>query len=209
MYFNPLEQFIENSLFDLVDGKFLNNFWCGDDFVPLANFFDYFDGKQPSNSSSSRSCSCFNPRINITEDINNYYIHVDLPGMTKDQVKMEFNEEKRILTIAGERKSPYDSNQDETLPDHASTSENATSSSSSSSSSNNNNETTESSKNEEKNEMKFVLRESRYGKFSRTFPIPKNCNLNNIKAKMENGLLEVIINKIEHPKNQKRSIQIQ
>eukprot|EP00833_Pecoramyces_ruminatium_P000839 jgi/Orpsp1_1/1174871/evm.model.c7180000051745.1 len=41
----------------------------------------------------------FSPKINLSEDEKNYYIHADLPGMTKDKVKMELNE-NRILTIS-------------------------------------------------------------------------------------------------------------
>jgi len=51
------------------------------------------------------------PNINLSEDEKNYYIHADLPGMTKEQVKMELNED-RILTISGERESIYDNNEE-------------------------------------------------------------------------------------------------
>jgi len=39
-----------------------------------------------------------------------------------------------------------------------------------------------------------------YGTFSRSFTLPENVNLNGIQAKIENGILEIIINKIEIPK---------
>ena len=47
--------------------------------------------------------------LKYIEDEKNYYIHADLPGLTKDQVKMELNED-RILTISGEREFIYDNN---------------------------------------------------------------------------------------------------
>ncbi|ORY23283.1 hypothetical protein LY90DRAFT_675562 [Neocallimastix californiae] len=50
----------------------------------------------------------FSPKINLSEDENNYYIHADLPGMKKDQVKMELSDEDRILTISGERETIID-----------------------------------------------------------------------------------------------------
>ncbi len=45
----------------------------------------------------------FNPRVDITEDDNNLFVHAELPGLAKDQVKVSVNEE-RLLTIQGEKK---------------------------------------------------------------------------------------------------------
>ncbi|ORY49262.1 HSP20-like chaperone, partial [Neocallimastix californiae] len=96
------------------------------------------------------------PKINLSEDEKHYYIHADLPGLTKDQVKMELSDDDRILTISGERET-----------------------------------------NEEKNNKKYSRIECNYGKFSRSFSIPENVSTNDIQAKMENGVLEVTLNKIE------------
>jgi HSP20 family protein len=115
----------------------------------------------------------FCPKINISEDENKYYIHADLPGMTKEEVKMEISDD-RIFTLSGERKSLKDNNQ----------------------------------KKEKKNK-KFSKIECSYGKFERSFTLPENADINNIQAKMENGVLEVTINKIEPEKNHVRTIEIQ
>ncbi|ORY23288.1 HSP20-like chaperone, partial [Neocallimastix californiae] len=104
----------------------------------------------------------FSPKINLSEDENNYYIHADLPGMKKDQVKMELSDEDRILTI---------SEQNET-------------------------------KKEESNNKKYSRIECSYGKFSRSFSIPENADINNIQARMENGVLEVALKKMEAQKNE-------
>ena len=45
----------------------------------------------------------FSPRVDITEDDNNLFVHAELPGMSKDQVKVSVNED-RLLTIQGEKK---------------------------------------------------------------------------------------------------------
>ncbi|OUM59366.1 hypothetical protein PIROE2DRAFT_29606, partial [Piromyces sp. E2] len=129
----------------------------------------------------------FSPSINLSEDEKNYYIHADLPGMNKDQVKMEITDD-RTFTISGERESIFDSDK--------------------------NNEQKEESKKEEQEEnkkenkeKKFHMVECSYGKFSRSFSIPEDVNLEDIQAKMENGVLEVTFKKMEPPKNQKRTIQ--
>ncbi|OUM56455.1 hypothetical protein PIROE2DRAFT_49440 [Piromyces sp. E2] len=42
----------------------------------------------------------FSPKINLSEDEKNYYIHADLPGLKKDQIKMELSDNDRVLTIS-------------------------------------------------------------------------------------------------------------
>ncbi|KAG4105705.1 HSP20-like chaperone, partial [Neocallimastix lanati (nom. inval.)] len=160
----------------------------------------------------------FSPKINLSEDENNYYIHADLPGMNKDQVKMELSDDDRVLTISGEREtiiddsdknskkdsnndSNIDSTKDENVKDKA-------------------NENKKNQKKEQKKEQKEIKKEENnkkysriecsYGKFSRSFSIPENADINNIQARMENGVLEVTLKKMEPQKNEhKHSIQIQ
>ncbi|MCX6154682.1 MAG: Hsp20/alpha crystallin family protein [Candidatus Kapabacteria bacterium] len=44
----------------------------------------------------------FSPRIDISEDKTNLYIHVEVSGMSKEDVKISVNDE-RLLTIKGEK----------------------------------------------------------------------------------------------------------
>ncbi len=46
----------------------------------------------------------FTPRTDISEDANNYYMCIELPGISKENVKISVTEE-RELTIQGEKKS--------------------------------------------------------------------------------------------------------
>ncbi|KAG4103758.1 HSP20-like chaperone [Neocallimastix lanati (nom. inval.)] len=153
----------------------------------------------------------FSPKINLSEDENNYYIHADLPGMKKDQVKMELSDEDRILTISGERETIIDdsdmkSNKDSTKEKNnkENNKENANENKESKK------EEQKETKKEESNNKKYSKIECSYGKFSRSFSIPENADINNIQAKMENGVLEVTLKKMEPQKNEhKHSIQIQ
>lgn len=45
----------------------------------------------------------FVPKVDISEDDKQMFIHVELPGMEKDDVKITISEDK-ILTIKGEKK---------------------------------------------------------------------------------------------------------
>ncbi|ORY14718.1 HSP20-like chaperone, partial [Neocallimastix californiae] len=109
----------------------------------------------------------FSPKINLSEDENNYYIHADLPGMSKDQVKMELSDDNHnhVLTI----------------------SENCN----------------------QGNTKKYSKIECRYGKFSRSFTLPENADINKIQGRLENGVLEVHLPKLEATKKeQRKTIQI-
>jgi HSP20 family protein len=42
------------------------------------------------------------PRCNVSEDGNNYYIKFEIPGIKKDQIKVELN--NNVLSVSAERK---------------------------------------------------------------------------------------------------------
>ncbi|KAG4089465.1 HSP20-like chaperone [Neocallimastix lanati (nom. inval.)] len=159
----------------------------------------------------------FRPNINLSEDDKRYYIHADLPGMTKDQIKMELSDEDRILTISGERKTVIDHSKDnenyegdEDNGDNENNENNENEKKDDKETSNRNTNTTDHTNTSQENNKKYSKIECNYGKFERSFSIPENADMDSIKAKMENGVLEVILNKIEpSTKEQTRSIQIQ
>ena len=45
----------------------------------------------------------FSPPVDLVETDDSYVLHADLPGLTADDVKIEF--EDNVLTISGERKT--------------------------------------------------------------------------------------------------------
>jgi len=139
----------------------------------------------------------FSPKINLSEDEKNYYIHADLPGLNKDQVKMELSDDDHVLTISGERETIIDnSNSNDEKEDQKESQKE------------NKKETKKETKN--KTNKKYSRIECSYGKFERSFSIPENADVNTIQAKMENGVLEVTLPKIAAPKPEpKHTIQIQ
>lgn len=48
----------------------------------------------------------FTPRVDIVEDDKNLYVHVEVPGMGKEDVKISLGEDN-LMTIKGEKKSEY------------------------------------------------------------------------------------------------------
>lgn len=120
------------------------------------SFYNY-----PTNN---ESVGGFVPIVNTREAQNAYHIDVDLPGVKKEDIKVDIN--KEILTISGERKTK-----------------------------------------EEVKEEDYYKVETSFGKFTRSFTLPENVDIENIEAKSDNGVLEVIIPKKEE-QNNKKSIQI-
>ena len=70
----------------------------------MNNMFNTIEnGGSLMNSDAFFNTTTLTPRVDISEDKANYYIHAELPGMTKDDVKVAVNE-GGILTISGEKK---------------------------------------------------------------------------------------------------------
>ncbi|MFA6789435.1 MAG: Hsp20/alpha crystallin family protein, partial [Arcobacteraceae bacterium] len=89
-----------------------------------------------------------------------YHIDVDLPGVKKEDIKVDIH--KNVLTISGERKTK-----------------------------------------EEIKEEDYYKVETSFGKFSRSFTLPDNADLENIEASSDNGVLEVVVPKLSEEKHKK------
>jgi len=237
LYTRPLE----NTLFDVFDDDFFNALTprhsIGHPCRTHHNRRNHRKNPYPSlekqlsklfNEDNFKSID-FAPKINLSEDEKHYYIHADLPGLNKDQVKMELNDD-RILTISGERKYTYNNNDETTEKEkeEEKTKENEmeTEQTEQAGQAEKTEKTEKAEKSQErtqegaqkenvnktekdKNTRKFTIKECCYGSFSRSFSIPEDADIEKIQAKMENGVLEVIFNKMEPPKPQNRTIQIQ
>lgn len=114
--------------------------------------------------SKNEGVSAFVPVVNTREGEFAYHVDVDLPGVKKEDIKVDIN--KNILTISGERKT----------------------------------------KDEIKQEDYYKI-ETYFGKFSRSFTLPENADVENIEAKSDNGVLEVVIPKLKDDIT-KKSIEI-
>ncbi|WP_368029987.1 Hsp20/alpha crystallin family protein [Arcobacter sp. s6] len=112
------------------------------------------------NQSKNEGVNAFVPVVNTREGEFAYHVDVDLPGVKKEDIKVDIN--KGILTISGERKV----------------------------------------KDEIKEEDYYKV-ETYFGKFSRSFTLPENTDIENIEASSDNGVLEVIIPKLKEDNNKK------
>ncbi|MBO0768955.1 MAG: Hsp20/alpha crystallin family protein [Solirubrobacterales bacterium] len=68
-------------------------------------FNTFFD--QPANSTAG--ARRWIPPVDLEENGDNYVLRADLPGLSEDDIKIEF--ESNVLTISGERKSEQERNE--------------------------------------------------------------------------------------------------
>ena len=107
-----------------------------------------------------------NVRIDWKETPEAHIIQADLPGLNKEEVKVEV-EDGRILHISGEKKREKEEKTD-----------------------------------------KWHRVERSVGQFVRRFRLPENVRMDQIKATMENGVLNVIIPKQEEKQPEVKPIEI-
>lgn len=133
----------------------------------LRRGFNYLNSMMNSldEQSVESGISSFSPSVNSREDKDAYFVEIDLPGITKDEISIDVKD--NVLSISGERKV----------------------------------------KNETKEESYYKI-ESTYGKFMRSFTLPKNVDTEGIEASSNEGVLEVKIPKQDVITNQSKKIEI-
>lgn len=78
------------------------DFWRGT-FNPYREVMDrFFDDFASFPTRTLRKDAVFAPTCEVSEDKNAYLLKFDLPGLSKDQVKIELHDNQ--LTVSGERK---------------------------------------------------------------------------------------------------------
>ena len=98
--------------------------------------------------------SVWNPAVDISESDSSFLVNAEIPGMTKNDIKISIEDD--VLTLSGEKKL------------------------------------------EKKEDKKNYHRAERlHGKFERSFHIPREVKIDQIKADYENGILSVNIPKSE------------
>lgn len=74
----------------------------------LSNFFDDFQMMTPATDGLRENFRPFAPRVDLHEEEGRYMLEADLPGIKKEDVKIEFNNGR--LLISGKRQEEREKN---------------------------------------------------------------------------------------------------
>ncbi|CAO3681039.1 unnamed protein product [Umbelopsis vinacea] len=130
----------------------------------LNQVFDhFFTDLGLSRRSEQSGQNLLTPALDIYEEDKKWVVHTELPGVKKEDIKVETQGNNLAISGVCNRKSEH-------------------------------------------NQNNVRYQERRYGSFSRTIPLPENVDKSNIKAKFENGVLEVCIAKSEEASPKKITI---
>jgi len=127
-----------------------------------------FLGERPR-SVMPRGLEDWVPKVNIAETEKAIHVHAELPGVKKEDIKVEIDEDG-MLVIHGERKQELK---------------------------------------EEDKEKKYLRMESSFGSFERRIALPEGVSQDNIKAKFQDGVLEVEVQRPSPPQRKTTTVNIE
>lgn len=165
---------------------------------PFFNLFnDTFSELQKLSESASRT---FAPKFDVKEAQDKYILEGELPGIDQKNITIQF-EDDQTLTIKGRTEHRREEGQ---RPDQAAQGGQQQQGESSS-----REVATTGSKEVAKSEPKhtYWVSERQVGEFARSFAFPNPVDQENVKASLKNGILSVVVPKLEKSKASKQ-IQI-
>ncbi|MCF6268356.1 MAG: Hsp20/alpha crystallin family protein [Melioribacteraceae bacterium] len=126
----------------------------------IQQYFDDF-----SSMESSFNTESFSPKIDISEKGNQLIIDAEIPGVTKEDLKITLQD--NILTIEGEKKNIL-----------------------------------------EESNRKYFRTERSYGSFKKSFTLPEDVDSEKVDAKFKNGVLEILLTKVEEEAPVEKVIEV-
>ncbi|KAF5584497.1 30 kDa heat shock [Fusarium pseudocircinatum] len=211
---------------------FPRNFYNSDaSFTPLFRLLDDFDSysrQGQQNGGTRRSgLTHWQPKFDVRETGEAYELHGELPGMTKENVHIEFTE-PQTMTIRGKTERTYtagtppaglvegsqsqgaiaegESNDENKNSHHAKVEDEAEAKA---------HESTEVTHHQQSKEVekkpgdqsKYWLTERTFGEFSRSFNFPTRVDQDNVSAKFKDGILSIVVPKAK--KHESRRINVE
>ena len=146
----------------------------------LPGILDDFFGDEWVDKTSSTA-----PAVNVVETDKDYKVEIAAPGLKRDDFKIDINEDNELI-VSMEKKSESENKDSE------------------------NSEQQENAAENKPKKHTYLRREFSYGSFRQRMILPDNVNVENITAKMDNGVLTIDIPKKTEEEKRKsmRTIEI-
>ena len=144
----------------------------------LGRFFGGRMGEYANGSTATQTWAPFG--VDIREDQDHFYVEAELPGFKKDEIDVTL--ENQTLTITAEKNYQ---NQQGNAGGNGGKGNKA---------------------NEAEPQGDYLLRERRWSRFQRSFTLPPTVDEGSVQAKLNDGVLTIMLNKREETKPRKISV---
>jgi len=171
---------------------------------PLFNLFnDTMSEMHRTMSEKETEIQSFTPRFDVKEEQHAYHLEGEMPGIAQKDIEIAFSDE-RTLTVKG-RSERY-----EEKGERPKELENGAADASEEKGSRQSTEVT--TQNGEKGVTKasestgptYWMSERSVGEFKRSFSFPQRVDQDNVKASLKNGILSIVVPKLEKAKEGKK-----
>ncbi|KAF5023202.1 hypothetical protein F66182_4735 [Fusarium sp. NRRL 66182] len=197
---------------------FPRNFYNSDaSFTPLFRLLDDYDSysRQGQNGNGRRSgLSHWQPKFDVRETGESYELHGELPGMSKEDVHIEFTEPQTML-IRGKTERTYTAGtppaglvegNEESKNSHHATVEDEDEARSHEKGTEVAQQRNKDVEKKPADQSKYWLTERSFGEFSRSFNFPTRVDQDNVSARFKDGILSIVVPKAK--KHESRRITV-
>ncbi|KAH6997721.1 HSP20-like chaperone [Ilyonectria sp. MPI-CAGE-AT-0026] len=167
---------------------FPRNFYNTDNtsFTPLFRLLDDFDNySRQGQSARQTSIPHWQPKFDVRETSTAYELHGELPGVSKENVHIEFTEPQTML-IRGKTVRTYTSTTPAAAPGEEAS--------------------TQPAEKKPADKVKYWLTERSVGEFARSFNFPTRVDQDTVSANFQEGILTIVVPKAK--KHESRRITV-
>ncbi|KAG5657135.1 hypothetical protein KAF25_001724 [Fusarium avenaceum] len=213
---------------------FPRNFYNSDaSFTPLFRLLDDFDSYsrqgEGQNGTRRSGLSQWQPKFDVRETGDAYELHGELPGMSKENVHIEFTEPQTML-IRGKTERTYtagtppaafvegakdqgaitegsEDHEEHKNSHHATVEDEQEAASHESGNQVTKHENSQEGEKKPADQSKYWLTERTFGEFSRSFNFPTRVDQDNVSARFKDGILSIVVPKAK--KHESRRITVE
>lgn len=183
------------------------------EFAPIFRLLDDYDTHKSGRGAQSQ-IRAFQPKFDVRELKDSYELHGELPGIEQKDMDIEFSD-PHTLVIKGRVERSYESGTPSQgritgevadQKSHKATVEDDKEGEGAVTKSAGNKEVSK-QEGQKKDQATYWVSERSVGEFHRSFSFPSRVDQDNVKAKLNNGVLTITVPKAAAPKSKKISIE--